>query len=97
MIIPGTFDSFSKNYNKILNNSIRQTGYDVENLVFAKLQKIANIFPDLIDKNFRLLDFGCGVGNLYGGIAKIFPKAIYTGVDPLKKFHYKSPFTVSGK
>ena len=78
----GSFDSFSKNYNTVVNDSIRRTGYDTESLVSAKLQKIAHTFPDLTDKKFRLLDFGCGVGNLYGGIAKFFPNAVYTGVDP---------------
>ena len=95
-----SFDSFSRNYNKVVNDSIRPTGYDTESLVFAKLQKIANIFPDLTDKKFRLLDFGCGVGNLYGGIAKFFPNAIYTGVDPSinsiikarSRFHDKKAF-----
>tara|TARA_B100000686_G_scaffold79646_1_gene85905 strand:- start:3384 stop:4070 length:687 start_codon:yes stop_codon:yes gene_type:complete len=79
-----SFDSFSKNYNKVVNDSIRQTGYDTESMVSAKLHKIAKIFPDLTDKKFRLLDFGCGVGNLYGGMVNFFPKAVYTGVDPSK-------------
>ena len=77
-----SFDSFSKNYNIVVNDSIRYTGYDTESLVSAKLQKLANTFPDLTDKKFRLLDFGCGVGNLCGGIEKFFPNAVYTGVDP---------------
>ena len=80
--MPNSFDSFSKNYNMVVNDSIRPSGFNTESLVFAKLQKLANIFPDLNNKNFRFLDFGCGVGNLYGGIAKFFPKAVYTGVDP---------------
>ena len=77
-----SFDTFSKDYNKVVDDSISKTGYDTESLVSAKLQKIANIFPDLIDKKFHLLDFGCGVGNLYEGIFKFFPKAAYTGIDP---------------
>ena len=39
--MPESFDSFSKNYNKVVNDAIRQTGYDAESLVSAKLQKIA--------------------------------------------------------
>ena len=68
LIMQRSFDSFSKNYNEVVNDSIRQTGYDTESLVSAKLHKIAKFFPELTDKKFRLLDFGCGVGNLYGGI-----------------------------
>ena len=82
--MPKSFDSYSKNYNELLNNSIRQTGYDVENLVAAKLHKLRSLFPSLSEKPFRLLDFGCGVGNLYGQIVEFFPAAIYTGVDPSK-------------
>ena len=82
--MPESFDSFSKNYNKVVNAAIRQTGYDTESLVFTKLQKLAKIFPDLTDKNFRFLDFGCGVGNLYGSVSHFFPNAIYTGVDTSK-------------
>ena len=82
--MPESFDSFSKNYNKVVNDAIRQTGYDAESLVSAKLQKIANLYPDLTDNKFHLLDFGCGVGNLYGSVAQFFPKAVYTGVDTSK-------------
>ncbi len=83
--MPEFFDSFSKNYNEVVNDAIRQTGYDSESMVFAKLSKIANLYPALTENTFHVLDFGCGVGNLYGGIKKYFPKAIYTGVDPSKE------------
>jgi hypothetical protein len=80
--MPESFDSYSKNYNELVNNAIRQTGYDTDNLVSAKLHKLRSLFPSLSEKPFRLLDFGCGVGNLYGQVAEFFPTAIYTGVDP---------------
>jgi 2-polyprenyl-3-methyl-5-hydroxy-6-metoxy-1,4-benzoquinol methylase len=79
-----SFDFYSKNYNELLNNAIRQIGYDADNLVSAKLHKLRSLFPSLSEKSFRLLDFGCGIGNLYGQIAQFFPTAIYTGVDPSK-------------
>ena len=82
--MPESFDSYSKNYNDLVNNAIRQTGYDADNLVSAKLHKLQNLFPSLSEKPFRLLDFGCGVGNLYGQVAEFFPTAVYTGVDPSK-------------
>ena len=82
--MPESFDSYSKSYNKLLNNSIRQTGYDAENIVAAKLHKLRGLFPSLSEKPFRLLDFGCGVGNLYGQIVEFFPAAIYSGVDSSK-------------
>jgi trans-aconitate methyltransferase len=82
--MPESFDSYSKNYNELVNNAIRQTGYDADNLVSAKLHKLRSLFPSLSEKPFRLLDFGCGVGNLYGQVAGFFPTAVYTGVDPSK-------------
>jgi SAM-dependent methyltransferase len=82
--MPESFDSYSKNYNELVNNAIRQTGYDADNLVSAKLHKLRGLFPFLSEKPFRLLDFGCGVGNLYGQVLDFFPTAVYTGVDPSK-------------
>jgi len=79
-----SFDSYSKNYTELVNDAIRHTGYDADNLVSAKLHKLKNLFPTLSEKSFRLLDFGCGVGNLYGHVRKFFPQVIYTGVDPSK-------------
>ncbi len=82
--MPESFDSYSKNYNELVNDAIRQTGYDADNLVSAKLYKLKNLFPSLSEKSFRLLDFGCGVGNLYVHVKEYFPRAVYTGVDPSK-------------
>ena len=84
VLMPKSFDSYSKNYNELVNNAIRQTGYDVDDLVSAKLYKLRSLFPSLSEKPFRLLDFGCGVGNLYRHVADFLPTAIYTGVDPSK-------------
>ena len=83
--MPEFFDAFSKNYNEVVNDAISKTGYDAENLVSAKLLRIAKLFPTLSDHPFHVLDFGCGIGNLYGGMAHFFPKAVYTGIDPSKE------------
>ena len=82
--MPKSFDFYSKNYNEWVNNAIRQTGYDVESLVSAKLYKLQSLFPTLSEKPFHLLDFGCGVGNLYRQVSDFLPTAIYTGVDSSK-------------
>ena len=85
VLMPKSFDFYSKNYNERVNNAIRQTGYDVDNLVSAKLYKLRSLFPSLLEKPFRLLDFGCGVGNFYEHLIDYFPRATYTGVDPSKE------------
>ncbi|MBC8283600.1 MAG: class I SAM-dependent methyltransferase [Nitrospinae bacterium] len=82
--MPESFDSYSKNYNELVDDAIRHTGYDADNLVSAKLHKLRTLFPTLSTKEFRLLDYGCGVGNLFGHVKEFFPNVIYTGVDPSK-------------
>ena len=76
-----SFDAFSKNYNDQLNNALRVTGYDASLLTQAKLKKLRQLFPNLASAKFNLLDFGCGIGNLYESLHKFFPHASYTGVD----------------
>lgn len=76
-----TFDIFSKNYNNYVNDALRITGYDTTTLIQAKLRKLQHLFPDLVHIPFNLLDFGCGVGNLYESVQQFFPYASYTGVD----------------
>jgi hypothetical protein len=45
--MPDSFDSYSKNYNELVNDAIRQTGYDVDSLDTAKLLELANLLPSL--------------------------------------------------
>ena len=79
--MPESFDSYSKNYNELVNKAIRNTGYDADALISAKLHKLKTLFPNLSQKSFQLLDFGCGVGNLFGHLKEFFPNTVYTGVD----------------
>jgi trans-aconitate methyltransferase len=76
-----SFDAFSKNYNKDLNEALRLTGYDSSTLTKAKLIKLQQLFPGLVQLHFNFLDFGCGIGNLYELVKQFFPYASYTGVD----------------
>jgi trans-aconitate methyltransferase len=80
-IMTKTFDSYSKNYNRDLNDAISLTGHDTSSLTKAKLIKLQQLFPDLPQRHFNLLDFGCGIGNLYEFVKQFFPFASYTGVD----------------
>ena len=65
----------------MLDEAIRHTGYDADALISAKLHKLKPLFPNLSQKSFQLLDFGCGVGNLFGHLKEFFPNTVYTGVD----------------
>lgn len=75
------FDPYSKNYNNHVNDALRITGYDTNTLIKAKLLKLQELFPDLVQLHFNLLDFGCGIGNLYESVKQFFPYVAYTGVD----------------
>jgi len=75
------FDPYSKNYNNHVNDALRITGYDTNTLIKAKLLKLQELFPDLVPLHFNLLDFGCGIGNLYESVKQFFPYVAYTGVD----------------
>ena len=75
------FNSHSMQYNECINDAIRVTGYDTSILTKAKLLKLQKLFPDLIPLHFNLLDFGCGIGNLYESVKRFFPNVSYTGVD----------------
>ena len=90
-----SFDPYSKNYNELVDQAIRHTGYDADNLVSAKLYKLKTLFPTLSQKSFQLLDFGCGVGNLFGHLKEFFPNSVYIGVDlskdSLKKARSRFP------
>ena len=79
------FDQFSKHHNLFSDKAIRITGYDTKNLVDAKLKKLKFLYPALTKKSFQFLDYGCGIGNLYGSVVTFFPQAVYTGVDSSKK------------
>lgn len=64
-----------------MNDALRITGYDTSTLTKAKLIKLRELFPDLAHRHFNLLDFGCGIGNLYEFVQQFFPHASYTGID----------------
>ena len=80
-----SFDTYSKSYNTQVNDVLRVTGYDTSLLTQAKLKKLLELFPELAPLNFNMLDFGCGIGNLYESFHKFFPRASYTGVDKSKE------------
>jgi SAM-dependent methyltransferase len=44
-----------------------------------RFQKIIEMFPD--ESNLKVLDFGCGTGNLLAMLQKYFPLNQYTGAD----------------
>ncbi|MBI4385182.1 MAG: class I SAM-dependent methyltransferase [Nitrospinae bacterium] len=76
------FDRYSKNYNAVLEESLKISGYDTFHFVRAKLKKLAQLNPMERKSPIDFLDYGCGSGNLCLEFNRYFPKARYFGVDP---------------
>ncbi len=84
------FDAHIENYDALVNESLQVTGFNIQEIVLAKLRKLAELFPDWSQLPIRFLDFGCGVGNLYDAFHGFFPIADYRGVDLSEKMIEKA-------
>jgi trans-aconitate methyltransferase len=73
------FDRYSKNYDTVLQDAVKTTGYDASHFTTAKLKKLKDLLKS--DTAFNFLDYGCGPGNLCRDFQQYFPKARYFGVD----------------
>ena len=86
--MPREFDTYSKNYNDLLESAVKMTGYDTFHFVTAKLEKLKSSVKD--DTSFNFLDYGCGPGNLCKNFHQYFPKGNYFGVDDSAEMIKKS-------
>jgi 2-polyprenyl-3-methyl-5-hydroxy-6-metoxy-1,4-benzoquinol methylase len=73
------FDHFSDNYEEILNQSLKISGYGAE--YFAEYK--ARYTKRLFSKSFKgkILDYGCSVGLLSYFLKKYFPASVLHGYD----------------
>lgn len=79
------FDSYSRNYNILLNESLKITGHDYVYFARNRLKQSFKFFSLKQDYKFHFLDFGCGTGNLYPIIQSMYPNISYTGIDVSSK------------
>ncbi|MDA8991779.1 class I SAM-dependent methyltransferase, partial [Opitutales bacterium] len=79
------FDSYSRNYNVLLNKSLKITGHDYVYFAHYRLKHSFQFFNLKQDSKFHFLDFGCGTGNLYPIIQSMYPNISYTGIDVSSK------------
>jgi len=70
------------NYLKNLRKSRAISGDSATFLAEYQAQKLALWFPEKIDQNISILDFGCGDGLMTSFIRHIFTHATIYGVDP---------------
>lgn len=76
------FDQFAKKYREILDDVCSLTGETSNYFAELKINKLAEWFPELLDKSFTALDFGCGDGLMTLLFKKKFKLASVYGVDP---------------
>jgi len=89
------FDEFSKNYKEIINKNIKISGESLDYFSEYKIRVLDKFFSrNRLDKRIKLLDLGCGTGELERFIFSYFPKASVCGVDPshdcIKEVKYKN-------
>lgn len=75
---PNTFDQYAERYDATVQAAIGASGESVA--FFAELK--ARLARHEMPGPRRILDFGCGIGNVTRALAKEFPSASVTGSDP---------------
>jgi SAM-dependent methyltransferase len=74
------FDAFAGHYNRALRECLRASGETPDYFADYKAQYLVrrgSVGPDS-----RILDFGCGVGNLIGALRRRVPGVLVDGYDP---------------
>jgi ubiquinone/menaquinone biosynthesis C-methylase UbiE len=79
------FDQFARDYRGILDDVCGLTGESSQYFAQLKVQKLAQWFPELVDKSISILDFGCGDGMMTHFVSETFKNAHVFGVDPSPK------------
>ncbi len=72
------FDGYAADYDATVQAAIGASGETVEYFARLKAQLARAAAPDAL----RVLDFGCGVGNVCRALSAEFPRARITGCDP---------------
>jgi ubiquinone/menaquinone biosynthesis C-methylase UbiE len=75
---PSTFDQYAERYDATVQAAIGASGESVAFFAELKARLAREVAPDAR----RILDVGCGIGNVTRALARAFPAAIVTGSDP---------------
>jgi ubiquinone/menaquinone biosynthesis C-methylase UbiE len=78
------FDRYAKNYDRILDKSVRISGEEARFFAEVKIQLMCEQIRRFQLTAKKILDFGSGTGNGFQYVRKYFPDAAYYGVDPSK-------------
>ena len=74
------FDAFAGDYNRALRESLRASGETPDYFAEYKAQYLARRIS--VGPDSKVLDFGCGVGNLVGALRRLAPGVRVDGYDP---------------
>lgn len=74
------FDAFAGDYNRTLRESLRASGETPDYFADYKARYLAR--RNLAGPDSKILDFGCGVGNLVGALRRLMPGVSVDGYDP---------------
>lgn len=76
------FDRVADEYYALHALNISVTGESPEFFAEYKVKDVASFFPNTGPRNYRILDFGTGVGNSLPFFRHYFPNAAIIGADP---------------
>ena len=74
------FDDYAENYNQILEQGIALSGEESSYFADFKARFIAHRVAPRSDA--KILDFGCGIGNVTAALRRFMPRATLHGYDP---------------
>jgi ubiquinone/menaquinone biosynthesis C-methylase UbiE len=76
------FDQYAADYDRTIDRAIRVSGETVQYFAALRAQMLAAAVGSDADRTpHRILDFGCGTGNLTREVAKLFVTSTLTGTD----------------
>ena len=74
------FDGYAESYNQVLEQSVAMSGEEASYFADYKARFIAERVVS--GPNAKILDFGCGIGNVSVALRKLLPLATLHGYDP---------------
>ena len=75
------FNNYSKNYQEVLDENFKITGFDADYFARVKGQQLRYLNFSICNEPIRFLDYGCGTGSFSVNFKDNFPNASYVGVD----------------